>query len=107
MEAITMPDGRTLRVHSADECHPPNCCIHDPSDHPLRDAPLEWRDDTSAMVRVCPHDGRHPDPDDLANKARVLGPWLTWFHDWWTHECDGCCGGIARPATPAPLPEVL
>lgn len=55
-----------LWVHAAGTCLGSNCCIHNPSDHPLKDAPKNWRSDRGLMERICEHGVGHPDPDDLA-----------------------------------------
>lgn len=60
------------------------CCIHNPSDHHMRDWPQQWRSDRHIMERVCKHGIGHPDPDDL---RIVLG------HDPGVHGCCGCCVG--------------
>ena len=78
----------TLHVHPKGECAGPNCVIHNPSHHPLSDAPLHWRADTSTMERICPHGVGHPDPDDIAFKASVDPEAAEWFG---VHGCDGCC----------------
>lgn len=45
------------------------CCIHAPSDHPLKAAPLAWVSLAHCMIRVCEHGEGHTDPDDLAYRA--------------------------------------
>ena len=72
-----------------------HCPIHSPSDHPLKDAPMDWYGgEIRHLVRVCEHGLYHPDPDDIAFKMATL--------DWMTVEaissvhlveenCDGCC----------------
>ena len=62
-----------LRTHGPDECSGPFCVIHNPSDHPLADAPMRWRSDKHVMERICPHGIGHDDPDD-ATTARM---WLS------------------------------
>jgi hypothetical protein len=94
-----------IGVHSeTDDCREHGCCIHNPSDHPLRDQPQVWRDqryrsdvqyyEPPHMVRVCEHGLDHPDPDALAWQRRSgeadLADYLA------IHPCDGCCG---QPAT--------
>ena len=37
-----------LRTHGPDECSGPFCVIHNPSDHPLRDAPMHWRTESKS-----------------------------------------------------------
>lgn len=72
-----------LMTHHVNDCAGPNCCTHNPSDHPLRDAPLNWRG--HVMERLCPHGIGHPDPDDLAYRRS------TGREAHGTHGCDGCC----------------
>ena len=69
-----------LIVHDRSQCAGTACCVHNPSDHPMRDFPLHWRADRGIMERTCSHDVGHPDPDDLKVKAGVDN-----------HGCDGCC----------------
>lgn len=83
------PDGSILTgVHSAADCAGRNCCLHNPSDHKMRDWPLHFRNDRKLMERVCPHGIGHPDPDDLAYiEMYVPGSSLVRG----THGCCGCC----------------
>lgn len=73
------------RVHAQAFCKPP-CPFHEPSDHALKDAPMNIRSDKNFLVeRVCEHGVGHDDPDS-ANYMRAQG------HGWaGTHGCDGCC----------------
>lgn len=63
------------------------CPFHNPSNHPLKDAPIHIRGDKMMLVeRICEHGIGHDDPDSVA-----------YFHskgEMWagTHGCDGCCG---------------
>lgn len=95
-DTIALHDGTILSgVHEQGQCSGPNCCIHNPSDHPLNTAPLAWMGGTiRAMSRVCEHGFHHPDPDDIAFKLALLD-WatveaLTSVHLMKEH-CDGCC----------------
>lgn len=72
-------------VHGKDECDGNPCPIHNPTDHPLRDAPTHWRYDRKIMERMCEHGVGHPDPDDIHVRT-VEGEGV--------HGCDGCCQGI-------------
>lgn len=94
-EYLTGTRQRLTNVHFPITCEGSYCVIHNPSDHPLRDAPTHWRPrrlDTrrgEIMERICPHGNFHPDPDDLAfiarnsgdEKAKILAD----------HDCCGCC----------------
>lgn len=64
------------KVHDRDACRGPHCVIHNPSDHHMRDWPLNWRADRQLMERTCPHGVGHPDPDTLGDGI---------------HACDMCC----------------
>lgn len=80
-----------LQTHPHTQCVGETCCIHNPSRHPLREAPLNWRADRHLMERICPHGIGHPDPDDLAFKLRALGQARYDQYAWESHGCDGCC----------------
>jgi hypothetical protein len=78
-----------LRVHPASACADDEACvIHKPSDHRMREWPLNWRDDTKVMERLCPHGVGHPDPD-----ATAFGESKGQTH-YGVHGCDGCCAGV-------------
>ena len=85
--------GKTvLRTHGPNACKDdPACCIHKPSDHPMKDFPLNWRGDRGLMERICTHGIGHPDPDDLAHKKRVMAPEAYKNRAYGVHGCDGCC----------------
>ena len=74
-----------LRTHGPDECSGEHCCIHNPSNHPLRDAPMHWRSDKHVMERICEHGIGHADPDDVAHRKRMG------VERAGVHGCDGCC----------------
>lgn len=80
--------GERIIAHSKNLCEGRACCVHNPSDHHMKDFPQHWREDTGVMERTCPHGIGHPDPDDVAFRKRVneddgdaMG----------IHGCDGCC----------------
>ena len=73
--------GVLVNIHQPDRCAGRPCCIHDPSDHPLRDAPLFWRS-AGFMERICEHRIGHPDPDDVLVRSNA---------GYEIHGCDGCC----------------
>lgn len=80
-----------LRTHPATQCVGEDCCVHNPSDHPLKDAPMNWRSDRGLMERICEHGIGHPDPDDISFKARTMGEKYAYYEA--IHGCDGCCNG--------------
>lgn len=64
-------------VHSPSQCAGSACCIHNRTDHSMREFPQHFRSDRGFMERTCPHGVGHPDPDDpFADPV---------------HGCDGCC----------------
>lgn len=88
--------GVQLEVHERTQnCLNHGCCIHNPSEHALKDAPLVWRSagmfdwKPSHFERICEHGVGHPDPDALAYLVRVGKEELA--HSLGTHGCDGCC----------------
>lgn len=91
-----------LVVHRGDECKGRNCAVHNPSNHPLKDAPLNYRADRGIMERICEHGIGHDDPDDLNYRELVGDPDASGVHG-----CDGCCGGGQTRLEAEPLPEYL
>ena len=87
MEKFTTGTGQRLLVHNKDNCKGDNCCVHNPSNHHMKDWPTNWRSDRSLMERVCPHGIGHPDPDDLAYKLLMFKTIAVES----IHGCDGCC----------------
>lgn len=95
-ELVNEP-GMVLRTHKIADCsHQEACCIHRPSNHPLRHAPLNWRSDRGLMERICEHGVGHPDVDDLAHKKRVMEPGRYESYAFEIHGCDGCCFDTER-----------
>lgn len=78
---------KALKVHNRRNCAGEHCSIHNPSDHPLKDAPLNWRADKGIMERFCKHGVGHTDPDDIAYRRNRDGK--NYVPD--AHGCDGCC----------------
>jgi hypothetical protein len=79
-DAVTLVGGDPLLAHKKEKCEGEFCCIHNPSDHHMKDWPQLWRDDRKMMERLCPHGTGHPDPDD-PTENRI-------------HGCDGCCSTL-------------
>lgn len=86
------PGGAVMRVHPESVCAGESCCIHSPSDHHMREWPMNFRSDIGVMERTCPHGVGHPDPDDLAFHIRNDRAWVA------VHGCCGCCRPIADGA---------
>lgn len=81
----------TINVHRKSQCTGRHCCIHNPSNHPLKDAPMNWRADKGIMERICEHGIGHDDPDDVAfQKSIFKGPFEHMKYIG-SHGCDGCC----------------
>jgi hypothetical protein len=89
-DAVFLPDGTLLQVHSVSRCVGDHCSIHNPSDHPLRDAPQLWDPRFKSIYRMCVHGNVHLDPDDLMFKWRV-GVSVQVLALISVHDCDGCC----------------
>lgn len=86
-------EGALLRSHEATECALPYCAIHNPSEHPLRYAPQQWRNDLRMLERVCQHGFGHPDVDNLDYIFQMFGETAAAHAS--VHTCDGCCGLFA------------
>ena len=80
--------GAVVRTHGESECAGAVCVIHNPTDHHMREWPMNYRADRGLMERTCPHGVGHPDPDDLAFHVANGRKWQS------VHGCCGCC----RPA---------
>lgn len=78
-----------VTTHSVFDCLGPNCVVHNPSNHPLKDAPITLRADKGGVVeRICEHGTGHPDPDDMWFRRTHLGEDLLVLT---AHGCCGCC----------------
>lgn len=87
-EKYTDGYGQRLLVHRRSSCTGA-CAIHNPSDHPLKDAKTFWRADRGIMERICEHGVGHPDPDGIAFIMRTRGRKAARVES--VHGCDGCC----------------
>lgn len=77
---------QVIVTHAPDKCEGHHCCIHNPSEHHMRNWTMYWRDDKGVMERLCPeHSVGHPDPDDAAFNRRQGRDYLN------IHGCCGCC----------------
>lgn len=91
-DLLTDDSGAIWRVHKRETCNGSHCAIHNPSDHPLKDARLvlRWPDPFSLkpigfVERVCAHGVGHSDPDSVKFYDSI-GHYGTDVHG-----CDGCC----------------
>jgi len=89
-DRFTDDSGEVWKVHKASACADSYCAIHNPSDHPLKDAPLVLRHGSPLSIkphgfaeRFCECGIGHSDPDSVAyySSQGALG---TGVH--------GCCG---------------
>ena len=75
----------TWNIHHRDLCKGYHCPFHNPSDHPLKDAPINIRGDKGGLVeRICEHGVGHDDPDSVAYFHRQGETWAG------IHGCCGC-----------------
>jgi hypothetical protein len=91
--------GSFLDVHGPRVCAGETCPIHNPSNHPLRTAPMTWSQDLGIAGRVCGCGNWHPDPDSLEHlNRRGLFARLDAIAVVHPRHCDGCC----QPRSPRP-----
>lgn len=88
-DVVFLPDGTPLQIHPAHACRGSYCSMHNPSDHPLRDAPQLWDPRFRSIYRMCTHGNVHLDPDDFTFKWRA-GASLQVLALISVHDCDGC-----------------
>jgi hypothetical protein len=88
-----------MRIHGPEVCAGEACCFHNPSDHRLKDRPMNLRTDWGVPLveRMCEHGIGHPDPDSVAWLLRTTGQ-----ESWGIHGCDGCCFEARYDAAPDP-----
>lgn len=95
-DLIGTPLQGPVKTHGRAACEGQKCCIHNPSDHHMKDWPLTFDMGMAAMgERHCPHGDRHPDPDSVrymrgryAAQTGTLEEETGWIG---IHTCDGCC----------------
>lgn len=92
----TLGPGEILATHPADRCAGTPCCIHNPSDHPLRHAQLHWEPADRSMSRRCVHGQLHPDPDHIG-WLRLVGQFAK-AQEQTIHTCCAtrCCAPAWR-----------
>lgn len=80
-------DGWVLNnLHDIHDCSGHGCAIHNtPSNHALKDAPMNWRQDRNILERICKHGVGHPDYDSAVYLESIGRDYQN------VHGCDGCC----------------
>lgn len=91
-EKFVDANGSIWGVHTRETCDGSYCAIHNPSDHPLNNAPIALRGNDPFSLkpygfaeRICTHGVGHSDPDSV-NFYDSIGQYGTGVHG-----CDGCC----------------
>jgi hypothetical protein len=85
-----------INYHRKKDCKGQYCPLHNPSNHKMRDWPMNLRTDPFAaplIERMCPHSIGHPDPDSVAFMDKQLGleGARAIAYGFGVHGCDGCC----------------
>jgi len=90
----------SVKTHASGDCGGEYCCLHNPSDHPFKDAPMILRLDREVPLveRVCEHGTGHPDPDSVAYFQRDGG-----HESVDVHGCCGCCTSTETSFQPTTL----
>jgi hypothetical protein len=88
-EEAVLVGGEKIFAHPRKDCLGRHCCIHNPSEHHMREWSQHFRPDRVLTERTCPHGIGHPDPDDLTFKRDYLGDEAHFVAS--VHGCDGCC----------------
>ncbi len=85
------PKGIEEFIHDIKFCKFRNdyCTIHNPSDHKMKEWPINIRE-TALAERLCPHGVGHPDPDSI-NWLATLQKDPENVPYFGIHGCDGCC----------------
>lgn len=87
MEIFVTGTEQIMQVHNVEDCKGKYCCIHNPSDHHMKDWPLHWREDRRFFERIDPEGVGHPDPDEVEyNKSKGV--------DISIHGCNGLCNPV-------------
>lgn len=83
--------GNEVIVHDPSHCEGEICCIHNPSDHVMKDFKKLFRSrfGMPLIERICPHGVGHPDPDHLSSYKEKYGEKAARYES--IHGCDGCC----------------
>ena len=87
MEVYITGTNQRILVHNKKDCEGGYCCIHNPSNHHMKDWPTNWRNDRKLMERIDIFGVGHPDPDDLSYKETIGLDIETES----IHGCNGLC----------------
>lgn len=82
-----------INYHRKKDCKGQVCIFHNPTQHKMRDWPMNLRTDPFAsplIERICPHGVGHPDPDSVAYLNKVTGVKKEEY-GYGVHGCDYCC----------------
>lgn len=84
-----------VNVHTEDQCAGPHCAIHNPSDHPLKEATLWFRVRAGILIteRICECGIGHPDKNWL-EFLLLRGESVAEVEAQAVHGCCGCCGDL-------------
>ena len=82
-----------ITYHKKALCKGNRCIFHNPTQHKMRDWPMNLRTDAWAsplIERMCIHGIGHPDPDSVYFMDQNLSP-EDKKYGYGIHGCDGCC----------------
>lgn len=85
------------QVHDPGRCEGTPCVVHGPSDHHMRQWPLEWINEPGKFVRICACGCAHPDPDQFATWREQHREYLAWHACCDLRCCDYRCPGPKGP----------
>jgi hypothetical protein len=86
-----------VKYHTRSKCRGQVCIFHNPTEHKMRDWPMNLRTDPWAaplIERMCIHGTGHPDPDSVAYMDKSWGYSSETgkkYYGYGIHGCDGCC----------------
>lgn len=89
-DMFATPTQGIVKTHGSAACAGETCCVHNPSDHHMRDWPLVFNMNKAGMgERVCEHFVKHPDPDAVAHFKLKFPIFI--YKGLVVHNCCGCC----------------
>lgn len=108
-DLISTPEQGVVKTHGINDCGGRPCCVHNPSEHHMRDWPIIFDMKKMALaLRLCAHGYGHPDPDSLAyfcTRKGIGANTIAWLL---LHQCDDCClpepfDGLTEPFDAGPV----